>query len=452
MKMLRALVVLCAVWQSQAADAYYDIKYNASSWAGGELMLSASAEFGVDFGEHCFESTASQLGLGRRLVEETELGLETELGAETGAGRSLIGVSIPSAPGGGGWENYVNNVNLGVSAVAGGKFCLDLGKVYVSGAISVGCGSAKLEVKAAYDSEYINLTYPGISVSSTSGSKAFVKATKILGTEAKMGPTINLELAGGYLEIKLGVEAKIKPAGQGWKDLLPISIEVPVYKFKICNGNTLAEDQLANSHDVTSGANALFNGLTKSQYCGGRRRMSEVPATLSPSRRRMLGGWNSPQLLCYSICQNSPWQADSAGCTQCATPPQTKNAICSGPYGAEEAEEDEYDFDASEETEEELLDVVSAACEDVITDLQLQVEESESKLAEFSDTMLEYVLAVEEQKDLKLNPVCDCSYIGVSTEVDVNVLCQTGDVCYNLYQDWCAEDEYVCVIQSQTDY
>lgn len=42
-------------------------------------------------------------------------------------------------------------------------------------------------------------------------------------------------------------------------------------------------------------------------------------------------------------------------------------------------------------------------------------------------------------------PECSCSFIGKGTDVRVGALCYAGEVCYNMVESWCAEDEAVCM-------
>merc|ERR1739844_85956 len=42
---------------------------------------------------------------------------------------------------------------------------------------------------------------------------------------------------------------------------------------------------------------------------------------------------------------------------------------------------------------------------------------------------------------------CTCQYVGVNTHFDdVQYLCQADNVCYNLVDDWCDEEEDFCEI------
>lgn len=40
---------------------------------------------------------------------------------------------------------------------------------------------------------------------------------------------------------------------------------------------------------------------------------------------------------------------------------------------------------------------------------------------------------------------CSCGYIGRGTDVNVQFLCTVGDVCYNQVEDWCADEEEICI-------
>lgn len=61
----------------------------------------------------------------------------------------------------------------------------------------------------------------------------------------------------------------------------------------------------------------------------------------------------------------------------------------------------------------------------------------------------EYYGADDEVPDFKVDDCdnsCSCKYVGANTDVSSQFLCQRGDVCYNLVNHWCAEDETVCEI------